>query len=174
MSSQRSSFWKKANFDAPRHRNNVKVCSDATPCQFRLPHKSSQFRSLHWSQVNGDPPHLNQVFLDPHNKQVNFYVTCRFSACFFACCYTYGYTFLLYTNNTYHIYGSRIIFDVSLIQQNPWKIGASKYLVPHYFFYYMVHFEVYINAYDTGGRTSLPSMPPLRSILWCHAQVGAL
>ena len=35
--------------------------------------RPSQFRTLHWLQVNSDPPHWNQVYSDhPHNDQVNF------------------------------------------------------------------------------------------------------
>ena len=38
------------------------------------PHtKPRRFRSLHWNQVNSDPPSRNQVYLDhPQNNQINF------------------------------------------------------------------------------------------------------
>ena len=46
--------------------------------------KPSQFRSLHWHQVNSDLPYWNQVYFDhPQNNQVNFDVntkTMSFSA----------------------------------------------------------------------------------------------
>ena len=35
--------------------------------------KPSHFWSLHWNQVNSDPPHWNYVYFDhPHDNQVNF------------------------------------------------------------------------------------------------------
>ena len=37
------------------------------------PHtKPSQFWSLHWNQVNSDPPHWNHVYFDHPHNQVNF------------------------------------------------------------------------------------------------------
>ena len=69
--------------------------------------KPSQFRSLHWHQVNSDLPYWNQVYFDhPQNNQVNFDVntkTMSFSASDFSVLYTYRYMFLGYSGNTYHM-----------------------------------------------------------------------
>ena len=55
------------------------------------PHtQSSQFRSLHWNQVNSDPTHWNQVYFNhPHKKQVSFDVNTKTMSFSAFCCVLY-------------------------------------------------------------------------------------
>ena len=87
--------------------------------------KASPFCSVHWNQVNSDPPHWNEVFLDhPHNGQVNFDVKTR--TILFSTCAMWR---VIHTGKcscdtakirmTYVRVPTRTIFKVYMRQQNP-------------------------------------------------------
>ena len=136
------------------------------------PHKKpSQFWSLHWNQVNSDPPHWNHVYFDhPHNIQVNFDAntkTMYFSGrvtlrvmhtgkCFCgtaAIMYTPEY--IITSTNSY--YSWRFHTTVKPRKKRVYTI-----------FRCLLH-GIYTTTCDTGGRTLLRSILPVRSTFWRYS-----
>ena len=131
--------------------------------------KPRQFRSLHWNQVTLDPPHRNQVYFDhPHNNQDNFDAktkSMQFSFCVILRV-IHGYMFL-WRRNTYHINTIQLVlsFTCPYCRKKP-KLWPTWPVYCHrlYFTTYLVHGNyttIVPGTYDTGGRTSLHSIPPV-------------
>ena len=130
------------------------------------PHtKPSQLWSLHWNQVESDPPHWNHVYFDhPHDNKSFSMPTlkaCHFRAVTFAC-HTYS--------NTCDTASIRIIVT-SANSCYSWRfhitVKPRKYRLSMYHILFLLH-GIYTTRCDTGGRTSLRSIPPVRSTSWCH------
>ena len=131
------------------------------------PHtKPSQLWSLHWNQVKSDPPHWNHVYFDhPHDNQVIFDANTKsmsFSGRYF--CVLYILQYMCYSINTYNIV-------TSANSCYSWRfhitVKPRKYRLSMYHILFLLH-GIYTTRCDTGGRTSLRSIPPVRSTSWCH------
>ena len=153
--------------------------------------KPSQFRNLHWNQVNSDPPHRNQVFSTTHTTTKSILMStlkpCHFLPVSFCVLYVQGHVPVIQQQNTYHI-------KLSTNSYCSWRahtrVKPQKYWVSiHPIIYSLLLIRgIYMTTYDTGGRISLRSIPlgiyttaydtgdgtsyrsitPEGSIYWCH------
>ena len=133
--------------------------------------KTSQLWSLPWNHVNSDHPNWNQVYFDhPHNNQVNFDANTRtmsLSGRVAFACYTYQHMFLWYSSNT-----STIITSTNSYYS--WRFHTTvkprKYCVSIPGIPFLLLHGIDTTVCDTGGRTSLRSIPPVHTsyILVCH------
>ena len=113
---------------------------------FDPPTKASQLWSLHWNQVNSDPPYWNHFYFDRPHNQVNFDAntkTMSFSGRFTLRVIHTSTCFLWYSSNTrtYNIFTSTDSYYSWRFHTpvKPRKCCVSIYLVPYFYFCYMVY-----------------------------------
>ena len=153
----------------PQHKNHSNFHFHTINRAIFDPHtKPSQFRSLHWNQVNPDHPHWNKVYLTTYTTNRSFSMStlkpCHFRPVLLCVLYIRVHV----PSNRYHMNTCTNSYLVLLLTcpyycKNP--ENTAQVHIPCFIFYYMV---IYMTTYDTGGRTSSRSTPPVRSISWCH------
>ena len=144
------------------------------------PHtKQSQFRSLHSKRVNSDPYTQNESIPIPHTEISSISTThtthksismstlkpCHFRPVLFCVLHTWAHVPVIQQQYVHHINTSTNSYFEVLFLTLPYDRFLREYIcIPYFIFCYerMVH-TTYMNANDTGGRTSLLSIPRVRS-----------
>ena len=139
------------------------------------PHtKPSQF---HWIKLNPIPHTKIKSTSTTHTivKSISMstLTPCHFRAALFCVLRTRVHVHVIQQQYVSHKYEYQLLlFLTSILQQNHENICCVHIYAMFFILLHGIYLTIIRTRYDTGGQTSLRSIPPLRIISWCHMYIG--